>query len=131
MAETNHNNKKNVSLGKPRDRLPLLRARRHRPARRRHHRPAGSLHLRRLPVGGRRHQRHRHRHHRHQRDGRHQGTVRDQRLRRDMAVNMIETNEASLKLRFGTANVTGTADKLTVYHAIRPAKASCSCSRSP
>ena len=31
---------------------------------------------------------------------------------------MIETNEASLKLRFGTANVTGTADKLTVYHAI-------------
>lgn len=32
--------------------------------------------------------------------------------------NMIETNEASLKLRFGTANVTGTADKLTVYHAI-------------
>ncbi len=125
MAETNHNNKKNVSLGKPKKTGCLYYA------------PAGTT----LPSDAttalpttytlpsatcpedRRHQRHRHRpppdH------STEMGPARQRCLSRDPAAtasrwqfNMIETNEASLKLRFGIANVTGTADKLTVYHAI-------------
>ena len=119
MAETNHNNKKNVSLGKPKKTGCLYYA------------PAGTA----LPtdattalsatytcVGYL------------SEDGVTNATDTDTTDINEMGgikvlseisgygetwqFNMIETNEASLKLRFGTANVTGTADKLTVYHAI-------------
>lgn len=119
MAETNHNNKKNVSLGKPKKTGCLYYA------------PAGTT----LPtdattalpatytcVGYL------------SEDGVTNATDTDTTDINEMGgikvlseisgygetwqFNMIETNEASLKLRFGTANVTGTADKLTVYHAI-------------
>jgi hypothetical protein len=119
MAETNHNNKKNVSLGKPKKTGCLYYA------------PAGTD----LPtdattalpeaytcVGYL------------SEDGVTNATDTDTTDINEMGgikvlseisgygetwqFNMIETNEASLKLRFGTANVTGTADKLTVYHAI-------------
>lgn len=119
MAETNHNNKKNVSLGKPKKTGCLYYA------------PAGPA----LPtdattalpaaytcVGYL------------SEDGVTNATDTDTTDINEMGgikvlseisgygetwqFNMIETNEASLKLRFGTANVTGTADKLTVYHAI-------------
>lgn len=119
MAETNHNNKKNVSLGKPKKTGCLYYA------------PAGTA----LPadattalttaytcVGYL------------SEDGVTNATDTDTTDINEMGgikvlseisgygetwqFNMIETNGASLKLRFGTANVTGTADKLTVYHAI-------------
>jgi hypothetical protein len=119
MSETNHNNKKNVSLGKPKKTGCLYYA------------PAGTA----LPtdattalpaaytcVGYL------------SEDGVTNATDTDTTDINEMGgikvlseisgygetwqFNMIETNEASLKLRFGTANVTGTADKLTVYHAI-------------
>ena len=119
IAETNHNNKKNVSLGKPKKTGCLYYA------------PAGTA----LPtdattalpaaytcVGYL------------SEDGVTNATDTDTTDINEMGgikvlseisgygetwqFNMIETNEASLKLRFGTANVTGTADKLTVYHAI-------------
>ena len=119
MAETNHNNKKNVSLGKPKKTGCLYYA------------PAGTA----LPtdattalsatytcVGYL------------SEDGVTNATDTDTTDINEMGgikvlseisgygetwqFNMIETNEASLKLRFGTANVTVTADKLTVYHAI-------------
>ena len=119
MAETNHNNKKNVSLGKPKKTGCLYYA------------PAGTA----LPtdattalptaytcVGYL------------SEDGVTNATDTDTTDINDMGgikvlseisgygetwqFNMIETNEASLKLRFGTTNVTGTGDKLTVYHAM-------------
>ena len=119
MAETNHNNKKNVSLGKPKKTGCLYYA------------PAGTAPptdaTTALPatytcVGYL------------SEDGVTNATDTDTTDINEMGgikvlseisgygetwqFNMIETNEASLKLRFGTANVTGTADKLTVYHAI-------------
>lgn len=119
MAETNHNNKKNVSLGKPKKTGCLYYA------------PAGTA----LPtdattalpaaytcVGYL------------SEDGVTNATDTDTTDINDMGgikvlseisgygetwqFNMIETNEASLKLRFGATNVTGTGDKLTVYHAM-------------
>ena len=106
MAETNHNNKKNVSFGKPKKTGCLYYA------------PAGTA----LPtdattalpaaytcVG-------------YLSDINEMGGIKVLSeiigYGETWQFNMIETNEASLKLRFGTANVTGTADKLTVYHAI-------------
>ncbi|ACD98594.1 hypothetical protein [Bifidobacterium longum] len=119
MAETNHNNKKNVSLGKPKKTGCLYYA------------PAGTdlptdattaLPATYTCVGYL------------SEDGVTNATDTDTTDINEMGgikvlseisgygetwqFNMIETNEASLKLRFGTANVTGTAEKLTVYHAI-------------